>query len=534
MTASWGELQEQDEQLSPLIEMGKQRDNPYYKIHEGVLYQKVQDQYVPVAPTILRKRLIHQYHGPPLQGHLGPERTYEKMRKQVFWSGMKKDIALFIKQCYACQKHKSGHLRVPLQKHFIPPTAFHTISMDVVGPIPPSPFGEKYILVIQDVLTRWVEFAPMKNQETQTIVNCLMTSWITRYGVPQRILTDQGANFLGGLAQAFYRAFGIKKVNTTAYRPESNGANERSHREMRNFFSVYLDGYNKSQWRFLLNDARYVYNTAFNSALQMSPYEAVFALTPSLGLLGIPYKEANGNDSFEKFYGMHRREVVKRRKLIQQNLEQAQIRAQKGRNRHSHEIPFKIGDWVMVKNNNPKTKWDQKFAGPYEIVDQFSPVTFDIEFEEGRKAIHAVYLKPYYGPIPPEGEGPPAPNIEEISEDDERKNYWIPPNRHRKGPNTSDHDTAQNSVGLDHQDLDSESEQEEDDNASLNAPLVQGPNNGTANRLPGAMSRRGSPFKTVKRLFKRSEGRTIQYPPSNLSERPKRNIRPPDFYHNEN
>jgi transposase InsO family protein len=518
----WVEWQRQDPTLSRYLALAKHGNHPQFRISDDILHQKVDNNFVPVAPSQVRTELLYQFHVPPLQGHMGPERTYAKMKAYVAWPGMRQDIYKYIQKCYACQRHKRSYWKMPLQPHFIPPRMFHTITMDIVGPVTPSPFGERYILVIQDLLTRWVEFAPLKQADTVSTVNALMTQWITRYGVPQRILTDRGTNFLSGLAQAFYRSFGIKKVNTTAYRPECNGANERMHAELTKFFSIYLDGYSKSKWRFLLNDARYSYNTAYHTALGMSPYEAVFATEPSLGLLGIPHKDHERGDTFEEYYGMHRKELVQRRRLIQQNLENAQGKARDQANKNSHRIPFQKGDWVMYRNHVPKTKWDPKYLGPYLIIEQLSPVVFDLQVGEGKMAVNAVHLKPYYGEIPP-----PEPQSTEVptitpEEEEEGDNYWIKtalPSNQAQGSLSPQSDLTESA---------SESDNENDSN-----PISQGqsPRNHGQNSA-NHTTLRASPVRSARRLFKKTAERILELPGLNIAERTKRTIKPPDFFHN--
>ena len=390
----WVEEQKADDQLQPLYQRALQGDQSTYKIYQGVLHQLIDGTHVPLVPQRHRSRIIKQFHGPPAQGHLGPERTYLTMRRYVYWPSMRNDVTEFVKKCEACQRNKRSYIRIPLQPQCIPPRLFHTVTMDVVGPVPPSLYQERYILVVQDLLTRWVEFAPMRQTDTPTIINHFMTVWITRYGVPERVLTDRGSNFVGELARAFYQAFGIPKANTTAYRPQGNGANERMHQELTKFFSIYLEDHSRTRWRFLLNDARYAYNTAYHTALKMSPYEAVFGMRPSMGPLGIPQTEEEF-DRQDQFYGMRRRVMMQKRQMIQENLQRAQERALKHQNAHAHRIPFHVDDLVLLRNHHPRDRWDQKYLGPWKVVNRLSPVVFDIEKDGRRKLVHAAHLKLY-------------------------------------------------------------------------------------------------------------------------------------------
>jgi hypothetical protein len=271
--------------------------------------------------------------------------------------------------------------------------------MDVIGPVPTSQYGEEYILVIQDMLSRWVELAPMKKSDTATILDKFMICWVSRYGPPQRLLTDRASTFTGAVTAEFCRFFGIDKIHTTAYRPQGNGANERVHQELTKYFSMYLDPNLKSKWRWLLQDATWVLNTSYHSALRMTPYEAMFGEPPPIDALGIPVKE-NHFDKFPVYYGVRRKQLMEKRQQLQQNLAKARNTSIHQHNSHSHKIPYKIGDYVLYKNNRAK-KWDEKYFGPWKIISQISPVVFELNIDNERFTAHAAYLKPYKGSVQP-------------------------------------------------------------------------------------------------------------------------------------
>ena len=69
------------------------------------------------------------------------------------------------------------------------------IATDITGPLPETLQGNKYILVIIDFKTRYVQAVPMSNQRAETVAKTLLENWILLYGVPATILTDQGPNY---------------------------------------------------------------------------------------------------------------------------------------------------------------------------------------------------------------------------------------------------------------------------------------------------------------------------------------------------
>ena len=101
----------------------------------------------------------------------------------------------------------------------IPLNPHEKVAIDIFGPLPETRSGNKYILSIQDRLTRYTLLLPMKNETSESILNNLMEHYIYVFGAPQVILTDQGQNFLSELVQQFEEMFKIKHIKTTAFHP---------------------------------------------------------------------------------------------------------------------------------------------------------------------------------------------------------------------------------------------------------------------------------------------------------------------------
>jgi transposase InsO family protein len=430
----WGDEQKKDPILRKKYKVAMKGRDQNFAIKHAVLFQLVEGntpyekRYLPLVPRSLQGKLIRQFHGPPAAGHLGPERTYLQMKQFVYWTGMQKDVTAFVEKCDLCQRNKRSYLRVPMQKQRIPEGVFDTVSMDIVGPVVPSSRGEKYILVVQDQLSKWVELIPLRSTETEKILEKFMDRWVFRYGPPEKLLTDRASNFLSATSQEFCRFFGIEKINTTAYRPQGNASNERMHAEMVKYLSIFLDGTNHSKWNLMLGEAAFAYNTSYNSILKMSPFEVLFGQLPAIGPLGIPRNTEEAAD-FEKFYEQRREQLTYKRQLAQNAINRWQEMILKQRNKFAHEMKFAVGDTVLYKNHLPKTKFDNKFKGPWKITRVMSPVLYELELDGRKFVAHAKYMKPYK-----ENEqdsttahnGTDFNNIEILSDDEQTKEDSLP------------------------------------------------------------------------------------------------------------
>ena len=89
------------------------------------------------------------------------------------------------------------------------------------------------MLVIMDYLTEWVEAFPMLNQSSETIAKLLIDHVICRHGVPNQLLSDRGTNLLSDLIMDICHLTGMKKINTTAYHPQTDGLVENFNRTLR-------------------------------------------------------------------------------------------------------------------------------------------------------------------------------------------------------------------------------------------------------------------------------------------------------------
>jgi hypothetical protein len=96
-----------------------------------------------------------------------------------------------------------------------------------IGPLNATHGGIKYTLNFQDDLA--VVAVPISQQDAETIARAFVLHVILKYGMPSILQTDQGANFLSEVFRNTYKLLKIKKINSTAFHPESQGSLKRSH-----------------------------------------------------------------------------------------------------------------------------------------------------------------------------------------------------------------------------------------------------------------------------------------------------------------
>ena len=102
--------------------------------------------------------------------------------------------------------------------------------MDVIGLLPRTPRGNRYILTVVDHFSKHVEAYPLPDQETTIIARIFLNEFVSRYGVPYVIHTDQGSNFESNLIKELCKLFNIAKTRTSPYHPQCDGQVERMNR----------------------------------------------------------------------------------------------------------------------------------------------------------------------------------------------------------------------------------------------------------------------------------------------------------------
>ena len=189
--------QKEDSDLLALMQKTQEEDSPYF-MREGVLmfvpptYPREQARIV--VPEKWRSTVLRAGHD--LAGHFGKKKTTQLIQAEFHWPGMSKDIVNHIKTCSKCLTWNSKKTqKAPLQPLPVISTPWEMVATDVVGPLPRTKKGNRYLLTIQDFATRYLEALPMKKADAATTCQKLKECF-ARFGYPKRLLSDNGGTLL--------------------------------------------------------------------------------------------------------------------------------------------------------------------------------------------------------------------------------------------------------------------------------------------------------------------------------------------------
>ena len=228
-----------------------------------------------------QKGIFNEAHSGTLGGHLREAKVHCQLAKHYLWPRMRADIACWWRACLTCAtRHVGLVVRPPLTQ--IPVEGpFHRMGVDVLQLPLVSNLGNKYVIAFVDYLTKWLEVFPVKNQSAYTIAKMLVEKIIPRHGVPAQLLSDRGAVFLSKLLAKVYQLMGMKKLNTSAYHPQTNGLVEQFNHTLLGMLaeSAQQDG---NDWNICLPLMLFAYRASPQTSTGESPFYLLYGRDPRL------------------------------------------------------------------------------------------------------------------------------------------------------------------------------------------------------------------------------------------------------------
>ena len=155
----------------------------------------------------------------------------------------------------------------------------HRISMHTKGPISPSSDGKSYFYVIVDAFTHFVVLHPSPKNDANHALSVLFDHWITKFGIADIMVTDNGNEYMNGEFKHFCRTYNVQFKPPTPYAPWSNGPVERSNRQLNTFLRTVLDT-QYDIWSQKVKVFPFAFNSQVRTNMNLSPYELVFGQKP--------------------------------------------------------------------------------------------------------------------------------------------------------------------------------------------------------------------------------------------------------------
>lgn len=273
---------------------------------------------------------------------------------------------------------------------------FEIISIDIVD-LPRSLLNYKYLLTYQCNLTKFVGAIPLITQDADSVARAFVHQIILKHGMNQNltVLSDQGANFLSELFKNICKLLKIKKIQTTAFRPQGNYI-ERSHSTLKDFLRCHINQ-DLDNWDTFIDYAVFTFNSSKNEATTYSPYQLLYGYEVS-----IPtslQKKPDTVYNYDNYYYELRYRLQRSHEIARESQLKTKYKTKANYDHKLRPLNVKLGDQVLLINNakrGPGMKLQPHYCGPYTIIELISPTNVKIRLGRRDKIVHKNLLKPFY------------------------------------------------------------------------------------------------------------------------------------------
>ena len=349
---------------------------------DGVLRRKCQTVNQIVLPLKHRDLIYKSLHDD--MGHLGPERVLQLARCRVFWPRMQADVEEYTQKRCRCLIQKKTR-----QQHVAPLVSIHSSApMELVAidflHLEKSSGGYEYILLIVDHFTRYAQAFPTKNKSALTAAKRLFDDFILRFGLPTRIMHDQGREFENKLFTELEQFCGMVKSRTTPYHPQTNGTCERMNSTLLQMLRTLSES-DKPRWHEHVNKLVSAYNATAHSSTGYSPHFLLFGREPvlplDLVLTPLPKDGEKVGKSYERFVDEWEEQMSEAYRIAREKCEKVKKYSEEHWKKRRIATRLEPGDKVLVRNKREQ-------GGPGKLRSCWEKDVFVVE---GRKDDGVVY-----------------------------------------------------------------------------------------------------------------------------------------------
>ena len=362
-----------------------------------------------VVPAKLRSEILRLMHDSPMSGHLGKKKTISRVLQHFYWYGLREDVKNWIRQCDTCEAIKIPPVRpwAPLGAKLVG-APLDRLGTDFLGPLPLTSRGNRFILVVTDYFTKWVEIFAVPDQTAVTTAELILNEVIARFGCPYEIHSDQGRNYESTIFTELCRLLEVRKTPTSPGNPKCNGQTERFNKTLVRMIKAYLKGQDR-EWDRNLG--------CLATAYRSSQHEST-GVSPNLLMLGrevrIPAEIMFGSGtshvgetvtSYSEYVDLLKTRMQQAHELTRTHLGTV---AAKEKKTHDFKVNLKQyhqGDLVWLRTDKDQLHIAPKlrcaYQGSYLVLHRVNDLNYVIQFNAAgkRQLVHHDRLKPYEGEV---------------------------------------------------------------------------------------------------------------------------------------
>ncbi|MEW8545559.1 MAG: reverse transcriptase domain-containing protein [Candidatus Thiodiazotropha sp.] len=364
-----------------------------------------------IVPRVMKSDILFQMHDSLLSGHLGTKKTKEKVLQRFYWYALKEDIKIHIQKCDICAADKKP-TKIPRAPLGCLPAGApgDCVATDYLGPLPLTDRGNRYILLLTDHFSKYVEILPVPDMTAEVCASKILNEFISRWGCPLSIHSDQGRTYESEIFKQLCRMLEIRKTRTSARNPRANGQSERFNRTLLRMIKAYLCG-EQSDWDLHLGCLAGAYRATPNESTRLTPNMLTTGrevrLPAELVLGSKNARDGMPITSYGDYVDQLRQRMQHAHEIARRHLSSA---AQRSKDIYDAKIAFNkynVGDavWCLLESRQVGVtpKLQHTYEGPYLITKKLSEINFLLQLDMYGKSrlVHHNKLKPYEGDQPP-------------------------------------------------------------------------------------------------------------------------------------
>ncbi|ROT61289.1 hypothetical protein C7M84_020961 [Penaeus vannamei] len=344
-----------------------------FELDDGVLYhlKSLPDRIIRqvCVPHSLQSQALHLAHDHPTAAHPGALRTYHNLQNSYFFPNMFRLCKWYVQHCTACQHRKGSRERAEMQCRPPPSGPLELVSADLMD-LRASVGGYRYVLSIVDHHSRYLQLVPLRNKTAETVLRGFYDHFITLFGPPRQIMTDNGGEFANEQWQEVCRQLEIRCSFTIAYHPSSNGLVERTNRVVKDALAMLVAD-KPGRWPLYLTSVRLAINSAIHRSVGDQP---LYLLTGKMALFPRGLTNQVTTDT-----NLRVQQLAKARQLaIAASLRSREANAQAHNRKVRSTWQPEEGALVLRRDFTGGALQD-RWQGPCRVIKQIGPVVFEVK-----------------------------------------------------------------------------------------------------------------------------------------------------------
>ncbi|XP_023312402.1 uncharacterized protein K02A2.6-like [Anoplophora glabripennis] len=300
---------------------------------------------------------------------------------------MRRQVKTHVRYCLLCAASKRGEAwqeKAPLKPR-PPQRPWQVVSIDIMGPYAQMRKKNRFLIVLTDVCSKWVEAIPVPQVRPRILID-FMENICQRWGYPERVISNNGPTFRSKVWTKYLQEKFINQYFSPIYHQRSNPV-ERRNQELKKLLRIYCQPREEDQWDAAFNQALFTLRNRKNSATGMSPSTVLLgAQLVRPGEWGHPeVNQQVGNNPAERGRRLDR---VRRRQIIfARNLYPENPRS---------KVQFQVGDRVLVRcHPGTQTPLGLPWSGPYRIVRVCGLNVYEVDRGGSIVLLHVDDLRPW-------------------------------------------------------------------------------------------------------------------------------------------